>query len=124
MPPEANQVKDAFIDLSAHAMKLFGGLRDAEGRGMEVVLDRLGLQRRQSALTPALWFAAGAVLAGTTVLLWAPASGKKLREALATFLAGTDVGAKATSLEHRVEEAVKSDVAPLKRTPNGAEHAQ
>jgi gas vesicle protein len=44
------------------------------------------LQRRESALRPALWFAAGAVVAGGAALVLAPSSGEKLRKRLIELL--------------------------------------
>jgi hypothetical protein len=116
------QLKDTFVELSSQAMKLFNNLRDAEDRGMATVLDRLGLQRRQSALTPALWFAGGAIFAGAAVLLLAPTSGKKLRRRIAGILDGElqEATSAATSLEQRLEETLKSDVPSASRGPNGA----
>jgi hypothetical protein len=118
------QLKDTFVELSSQAMKLFNNLRDAEDRGMATVLDRLGLQRRQSAITPALWFAGGAIVAGAAVLLLAPTSGKKLRQRIAGILDAEfqEVASSAASLEQRLEESLKSDVASPKKTPNGAPH--
>jgi len=120
------QLKDTFVDLSTQAMKLFNNVREAEDRGMVAILDRLGLQRRQSALAPVVWVAAGAVLAGAAVLLLAPTSGKKLRQRIASILDAEvhEVVAKATALEQRLEETVKSEVAALKNTPNGAHDAR
>jgi gas vesicle protein len=119
-----DQLKDTFVDLSAQAMKLFSNLRDAEERGMETVLERLGLQRRQSALTPALWFAGGAIVAGAAVLLLHPTSGKKLRQRIATILDGEvqELTSQAAALEQRLEETLKSDASMAKKTPNGATH--
>jgi gas vesicle protein len=118
------QLKETFVDLSAQAMKLFNNLREAEDRGMETVLERLGLQRRQSALTPALWFAGGAVVAGAAVLLLAPTSGKKLRQRIATILDGEvqELTSQASSLEQRLEETLKSEASTSIKTPNGATH--
>jgi hypothetical protein len=120
----ATHARAAFIDLSTQAMKLFNGLRDAEGRGMDAVLERLGLQRKQSAVNPALWFVAGAVVAGAAVFVLAPTSGKKLRQRIASFLddeAGHVVSA-ATSMGQRV--GIVTDEPSLKRPPNGAEQAR
>jgi hypothetical protein len=44
------------------------------------VLDHLGLQRRESALRPILWFVAGAATAGAIAFLLAPTQGKRIRE--------------------------------------------
>jgi hypothetical protein len=75
--------------------KTLDGAREAEGRGIDALLDRLGLQRRESALRPAFWFATGAVAAGAMVaLLMSTTSGKEVRRRIATFLgAKTDAGA-------------------------------
>jgi hypothetical protein len=118
------QLKDTFVDLSTQAMKLFNNVREAEDRGMAAVLDRLGLQRRQSALTPALWFAAGAVVAGAAVMLLAPTSGKKLRQRIASILdgEGQELASKATAVEQTLEETLKSEASALKRPPNGTTH--
>jgi gas vesicle protein len=91
---------------------------------MAAVLDRLGLQRRQSALTPALWFAAGAVVAGAAVMLLAPTSGKKLRQRIASILdgEGQELASKATAVEQTLEETLKSEASALKRPPNGTTH--
>jgi acyl-CoA synthetase (AMP-forming)/AMP-acid ligase II len=120
----SEQLKDTFIDVTNQATKLLGSLRDAEGRGLEALLDRLGLQRKQSALTPALWFAAGAVAAGAAVFILAPTSGKTLRERLAAFFSdeADEAVTAASSLEKRVEETVKNEAASLKNTPNGAKY--
>jgi gas vesicle protein len=60
------------------------------------------------------------------VLLLAPTSGKKLRQRIASILDAEvhEVVAKATALEQRLEETVKSEVAALKNTPNGAHDAR
>jgi hypothetical protein len=118
------QLKDTFVDLSTQAMKLFNNVREAEDRGMAAVLDRLGLQRRQSALTPGLWFAAGAVVAGAAVLLLAPTSGRKLRQRIASILdgEGQELTSKATAVEQTLEATLKAEASALKTPPNGASH--
>jgi hypothetical protein len=112
-------VRTSLLDLSTQVIRFINGAREAQSRGMDTVLDRIGLQRRQSALGPVLWFAAGAVAAGTAVLLLSPASGKQLRQRIATFL-GHETEANATpprTVERRVEETD----APSGH--NGAKHA-
>jgi len=113
----ASHARATLLDLSTQVMKLVNGAREAEGRGVDAVLDRLGLQRRSSALGPALWFAAGVVVAGTAVLLMTPTSGKKLRQRIASFLGGEAeaVVTEARAAEQRVDETVK-------KMPNGAGH--
>jgi hypothetical protein len=120
----AEQVKEAasharttFLDLSTQVMKLINGAREAEGRGVEAVLDRLGLQRRTSALGPVLWFAVGAAVAGTSVVLMTPTSGKKLRRRIARFLGG-EVEAVTTEAKETKEHTEDG----MKKMPNGANH--
>ena len=77
-------------------------------------------------MTPALWFAAGAVVAGAAVLLLAPTAGKKVRQRIASFFEAEagQVVSTATSIGQRIEEVVKNDASSLKSTPNGAEHVR
>jgi len=82
----ASHAKTTLIDLSAQFMRLINSVREAEGRGVDSLLDRAGLQRRQSAMAPVLWFAAGAVVAGATVVLMATVPGQRLRRRVASFL--------------------------------------
>lgn len=109
----ASHARTSLLDLSTQVIKLIHGAREAEGRGVEVVLDRLGLQRRTSALGPVLWFAVGAAAAGTAVVLLTPT----LRRRIASFLGGeVDTMTKETrGAEEHVEDAVKN-------MPNGANH--
>src|SRR5271170_7360710 len=65
----ASHVRGTLLDFSTQVLKLINRARDAEGRGVDAMLHGLGLERRRSALGPVLWFAAGAVAAGTAVLL-------------------------------------------------------
>jgi hypothetical protein len=67
-------------------------------------------------------FAAGAVTAGAAVFLLATPSGKKMRQQIASFVAGEveAVTAKARAVEHRVEEAMGSDSQAARQEPNGA----
>jgi len=135
----ASHTKSTFFDLSTQVMKMINNAREAEGRGVDMMLDRLGLQRRQSALGPVLWFTAGAVVAGTAVLLFAPTSGQSLRQRLAKFIDSEvkSVATQAKAAEQRVEDGIKSTVSTLrtdasdlktdasgvaKRPPNGAKH--
>jgi len=82
----AAHVGTSILELSTQVFRFINGVREAQGHGVEKVLHRLGVQRRPSAMGPVLWFAAGAVAAGTVVLLLSPASGKKVRQRIASFL--------------------------------------
>jgi hypothetical protein len=118
----ASHARARFFDFSTQVLKLVNGIREAQGRGADTVLDRLGLQRQTGPLGPALWFAAGAVTAGAAVLLLAPMSGKKLRQRIASFIGGEVQAAvaEAGTVEQRVEEAVKGDARASAHAPNGA----
>ncbi len=126
----ADQVKDAashvrgtLLEFSTQVLKLVNRAREAEGRGVDSVLHGLGLERRRSALGPVLWFAAGAVVAGTAVLLTSPTSGQKLRKAIASFF-GREieaVGHEDDAVMQRAENGVKADAPAPESTPsNGA----
>jgi hypothetical protein len=69
----------SLVDLGAEALRLTNLLRAIETRGVDSLLARFGHRRREGALGPMVWFAAGAVTAGAIVFLLAPESGKKLR---------------------------------------------
>jgi hypothetical protein len=110
--------RGTLLELSAHLGKIANSAREAEGRGIDALLDRLGLQRKQSALRPALWLAAGALAAGMALSLMSP-TGKEARRRIVTWIRGeTEKNAtpvKAT--EHRAEQAAKSETSPVR---NGA----
>jgi hypothetical protein len=118
----ASHARARFFDFSTQVLKLVNGIREAQGRGTDTVLDRLGLQRQTGPLGPALWFAAGAVTAGAAVFLLAPTSGKKLRQRIARFFEGgvESAVAKAGAVEQRVEEAVRGEAPAAAHSPNGA----
>jgi hypothetical protein len=109
----ADQFKDstssALADFGAHAMKMLTSARTQENNAVEYALDRLGLQRRQSALRPAMYFAAGAVVAGGVALYFTPAFGKKLRTQILDLLGAVKEGEK--ELEKRID-SVLSDTKP------------
>lgn len=114
----ASHAGASLVDLSTQVLRFFNGVREAQGRGVETVLDRLGLQRRQSALGPVIWFAVGAVAAGTAVLLLSPESGKKMRQRIGSFLGReTEHATQADAVEPRVE------VTEAPAGHNGAKHA-
>ncbi len=76
----ATRTRASIVDLGAQALRLINDLRVAEVRGGDSLLRRVGLQRRESALRPLLWFAAGAAAGGAIVFVLAPTQGKKIRE--------------------------------------------
>jgi hypothetical protein len=75
--------RGSLIEFGTQAQKLINSLGALETRGVDALLDRFGLQRRESALRPVMWFAAGAVVAGVVVFVLAPTAGKDLRERIA-----------------------------------------
>jgi hypothetical protein len=111
----ASHARARFFDFSTQVLKLVNGIREAQGRGTDTVLDHLGLRRQKGPLGPALWFAAGAVTAGAAVFLLTPTSGGDLRRRIARFFAteGEAVVAKTGAAEQRVDGAVM-------HAPNGA----
>jgi hypothetical protein len=125
MKDVASHARGTMLDLAAQAMKLVSGAREAEGRGVDTLLDRMGLQRRRSGFVPVLWLAAGAIAAAGVVLLLAPTSGKSLRKRIAGFLDdGKEIGkdtlaTQAEKVERRVGEAVQDGAPAVTRPPNG-----
>ena len=124
MKDVASHARGTMLDLAAQAMKLVNGAREAESRGVDTLLDRMGLQRRRSGFVPVLWFAAGAIAAAGVVLLLAPTSGKSLRKRIAGFLddGKETLATQAEKVEHRVEEAVQDGAPAVTRPPNGMNH--
>ena len=82
----ASDTRASLIDFGVQAMKFVNHLRAQESRVVDSALDHIGLQRRESALRPVLWFAAGAVVAGGAALVLAPSSGEKLRKRMIELL--------------------------------------
>ena len=89
MKDTAAQTRSSFIELGAQALRLINDLRAAEVRGVDSVLGTLGLQRRESALRPVVWFVAGAAVAGAVVFFLAPTQGKKIRDSIKNAIDGT-----------------------------------
>jgi hypothetical protein len=115
----ASHVGSSLLDLSTQVIRFANGVREAQGRGVETMLGRLGLQRRQGALGPVLWFAAGAVAAATAVLLLSPTTGPQLRRRITAFIGReTEPNAGQPGVaEPRIEEPEVS------AQHNGAQHA-
>jgi hypothetical protein len=80
-----DHTRSSLADLGAEALRLTNSLRAIQTPGVGSLLGRFGLRRREGALGPMVWFAAGAVTAGAIVLLLAPESGKKLRARILQF---------------------------------------
>ena len=110
-----------WLDLSTQVIRLINNVREAQARSVDNVLGRMGLQRRHSALRPVLWFAAGAVAAGTAVVLTAPTSGKSLRQRIAKLLNQEveTLTTQAKTIEQRVEQAIRSDGPQARKASNG-----
>ncbi len=103
----ADSTRSSLIDLGVQALKFFNHVRAQESRYVDSALDTIGLQRRESALRPVLWFAAGAVVAGGAALVLAPTSGDKLRKRLIQLLstAGDDVKHAAENVAETVSHS-------------------
>lgn len=82
----ASSARGSLVDLGVQALKFLNTVRAEEYRLVGSALERVGLQRRESSLRPIAWFAAGAVLGGSAVLLLAPSSGGALRRRIGSFL--------------------------------------
>jgi hypothetical protein len=122
-----SHARAALLDLPGQMMKLVDSARDSERRGVDSLLDRMGLQRRQSAFAPVIWIAAGAVVAGAAAILLAPTSGKELRRRIASFLDSEldTATAQAKKLERRVEDTLKREAPGIVddvNAPNGIAH--
>jgi hypothetical protein len=88
----ASTTRANLVDLGLQAMKLVNSVRAQESHAVDSVLGHIGLQRRESPLRPLLFFAAGAVVAGSLVLILAPTSGKKLRLKIRDLLGVAEEG--------------------------------
>jgi hypothetical protein len=119
-----SHARTALLDLPGQMMKLVDNARESERRGVDSLLDRMGLQRRQSVLTPVLWVAAGAVIAGAAAVLLAPTSGREIRRRIASFFdAEVDmIKTQGKDLERRVEETLKEGAPVAIKAPNGISH--
>jgi hypothetical protein len=110
----ATRAKGNLMDFGTQVLKFVNNLRVMEMRGADNLLDRIGLQRQKSSLGPVLWFAAGAVTAGSVALVLSPTSGKELRRKIAKFLTtGID---DAKHLGHDVQAKVEGAVAEVKKS--------
>ena len=119
----ATRAKGNLLDFGTQILKFVNTLRVMETRAADGLLDRVGLQRREGALRPVLWFAAGAVVAGSVALILTPVSGKQLRRRIAKMLDdGLD---EAKHVEAAVEARIEDAVDGIKSGSNGTktEHA-
>jgi gas vesicle protein len=104
----AASAKGSLLDFGTQALKFINTLRVMEMRGADTVLDRIGLQRRESALRPVFWFAAGGLAVGAVALVLAPATGKDLRARIARlFDAGVDKAKEGVDMAKEGVEKVK-----------------
>jgi hypothetical protein len=75
----------SLLDLGSQALRLFNNIRERESNGL--FLAHLGRRPAPNRLAPALWFAAGATVAGGAFLLLAP-RGAALRGRLGSLMNG------------------------------------
>ena len=113
MKDTAAQTRSSFVELGAQALRLINDFRAAEARGIDSVLGGLGLQRRESALRPVIWFVAGAAAAGAIVFFVAPTQGKKIRETLKNAIDST---------LHKKTNHANGEMADQDHAPEAAEH--
>jgi hypothetical protein len=112
----ASHVRKTLLEQVA---KIVSSTRDAEVSGIDALLDRMGLQRRQSALRPVFWITAGAVAAGMAIFFMSPTSGKEARRRIASVLRGE---AKASATQVKVVEAQGHTTCEEPSVQNGARH--
>jgi len=75
----ASSSRAGLDDFGTQVVRMLSSWRDIERRGVDTLLDRMGLQRQESALRPLLWIAAGAVVGGCAVYVLAPRAGDTIR---------------------------------------------
>jgi len=99
----------SWIEYGTQALKFFGALRALELGPVDSLLGRVGLGKRDAAVGPVIWLAAGAVIGGGVALAMAPMSGKKLRRRLARFIdsGAVEVESGVKELEARAEGGKK-----------------
>ena len=121
----AQSARGTFVDLGIQALKALNTIRSEEHRLVGSALERAGLQRRQSALRPALWFVVGAVLVGSVVLFFVPMFGKVLRSKIRGRMGkAEDAGADlAKSVAADVVKSVEKRVAAVAGTVDGKSEA-
>ena len=106
----ASSTRSSIMDLGVQALKFINTLRREEYELVGSALDRIGLQRRESSLRPVAWLAAGAVIGGSAVLLFSPASVETLRRGVASFFAAAKKGETANAPANGLRE-VERDAA-------------
>lgn len=82
--------RSGILDFGTQALKLLNSIRAQEHRLVGSALEHIGLQRRESSLRPVMWFGAGAVVAGTAVLLVIPSSRERILSAVRDILRPSD----------------------------------
>jgi|HubBroStandDraft_1064217.scaffolds.fasta_scaffold19628_3 hypothetical protein len=116
----ASHARESVLEFGTQLLEVLGRMREAEGQGVDRLLQRLGLQRRGGVTQPIAFFAAGAVLGASAALLFAPTSGSELRRNIAGFWS-TKVD-KVASLVKPVLRSVEKDLGdgePAKTNDNG-----
>jgi hypothetical protein len=93
----ASTVHESLLDLGVQAKNLVRSARSQRVRAIDAALQQLGLQRRESAFRPAMFFVAGAVVAGAVALVLAPTSGKKLKTKIVDLLEAAKGGGGASA---------------------------
>ena len=119
----ASDTRASLVDFGVQALKFVNHLRAQESRVVDSALDQIGLQRRESAIRPVLWFAAGAVVAGGAALVFAPSSGEKLRKRLIELLSDAGETVKRSVIAKEAVAEVNHVKDKLKEDHMKLEHA-
>ncbi|HEY4014982.1 MAG TPA: hypothetical protein VGM06_16680 [Polyangiaceae bacterium] len=103
----ASSSRAGLDDFGTQVERTLNSWRNIERRGVDSLLDRMGLQRRPSILRPVLWAMAGAVLGGCVVHVLAPRAGETIRVGIEKLRQARDwAGSRASEAAATVNSAV------------------
>jgi hypothetical protein len=104
----ASSSRAGLDDFGTQVARMLTSWRAIERRGVDTLLDRMGLQRRQSVLRPIFWVTAGAVLGGCAVYVLAPRAGETIRISIDKLRQARDwAGARASQAAATVGNVVQ-----------------
>jgi len=104
----ASSSRAGLDDFGTQVARMLSSWRAIERRGVDTLLDRMGLQRQTSFVRPVLWVAAGAVAGGCAVYFLAPRAGDTIRIGMEKIRqAGAWAGARAQEAATKVSDTVK-----------------
>lgn len=109
----AQLTRTTLIEYATHTVKFLAALRVLRLGAVDSLLGGVGLERRRRGVHPAVWFTAGAVVAGGTALALAPSSGEDLRRRIARWI---DRGVDEVQKEvQQIEAGVREQIGEVKR---------